>query len=247
MKIIVIAAGSGKRLGESTKDLPKYLVNVNGRTIMERQLEVFKKINYEKIIVITGPNKEKFTSPDVVYVEDKDYKQHDILGSLMEAREHIAGDVLIAYSDILFDDVILSQIIQSNYDIGIAVDLNWKNAYEGRTDHPLSEAENVFIDNDGNVLEIKKNIIKNSNIGEFLGIIKLSSTGSEIFVKKFLELEKNHIGHFQNAPSLHKAYLTDMIQELIDSKIKVKPIIISGKWCEIDTKQDLERACKLFN
>lgn len=247
MKIIVIAAGSGKRLGEATKNLPKYLTNINGKTIMEHQLKVLKKINYEKFIVITGPYKEKFTVQDVIYVEDKNYQQHDILGSLMEAREHITGDVLILYSDIIFDESILSQIMQSKDDIGIAIDLNWEKAYEDRTEHPPSEAENVSLDNNENILEIRKNITKNSNIGEFLGIIKLSSSGSETFVKKFLDLEKTHKGQFQNAPSLHKAYLTDMIQELIDSKIKVKPIIVSGKWCEIDTKQDLERACKQFS
>jgi len=48
-------------------------------------------------------------------------------------------------------------------------------------------------------------------------------------------------------PSLEKAYLTDMIQELIDSKIKVTPIVVSGKWCEIDTMQDMQRAAKLFH
>ena len=80
-----------------------------------------------------------------------------------------------------------------------------------------------------------------------MGLMKLSAKGSDIFVKKFLELEKSHVGSFQNAPSLQKAYLTDMIQELIDSKIDVKPIIVSGKWCEIDTLQDLERACRMFN
>ena len=45
-------------------------------------------------------------------------------------------------------------------------------------------------------------------------------------------------------PSLKKAVLTDMLQELIDSKIIILPIIISGKWYEIDTPQDLDFAKK---
>lgn len=247
MKIIVIAAGSGKRLGEETKNMPKYLVNVNGKTIMEHQLEVFKKIGYEKLIIITGPHNEKFTFNDAIYVEDVNYHQHDILGSLMEARDYITGDVLVVYSDIIFDDSIMYKIMQSTDDIGIVIDLNWEKAYQNRTEHPKSEAENVSLDNSNNILEIRKNITANSNqIGEFVGIIKMSGKGSEIFVRKFLELERSHNGHFQNASSLHKAYLTDMIQELIDSEISVKPILVSGKWCEIDTKQDLQRACQLF-
>jgi dTDP-glucose pyrophosphorylase len=47
--------------------------------------------------------------------------------------------------------------------------------------------------------------------------------------------------------SLKKAYITDLIQEFINSKTVVTPILISGKWCEIDTIQDLERAQKMFS
>jgi NDP-sugar pyrophosphorylase family protein len=53
-------------------------------------------------------------------------------------------------------------------------------------------------------------------------------------------------GLFHESPSILKAYVTDMIQELIDSNIKIKPILVSGKWCEIDTMQDLENAEKIF-
>ena len=248
MKIIIIAAGTGKRVGEKTKELPKYLLNVNGKTIQQHQLSVFKKFDYDEIIVITGPHKEKFTSNECTYVEDVRYHDHNILGSLMEARKYISGDVLIVYSDIIFDDKILSQVIEAGAEIGVAVDLNWEKSYEYRTDHTKSEAENVVLDNNNNLLEIRKNITNNSTyvVGEFLGILKLSDKVSQIFVKKFEELEKLHKGQFHNAVSIQKAYLTDMIQELIDSKIKVTPIIVSGKWCEIDTKQDLQRACKMF-
>ena len=248
MKIIVIAAGSGKRVGEKTKDLPKYLLDVNGKTIQQHHLFMFKKFGYDEIIVIIGPHKEKFTSNECTYVEDVRYHDHDILGSLMEARKYISGDVLIVYSDIIFDDEILSQIIEVKVEIGVVVDLNWEKSYECRTDNPKSEAENVVLDNNNNLLEIRKNVTNDSahTIGEFLGILKLSEKGSQIFVKKFEELEKSHRGPFHNAISIQKAYLTDMIQELIDSKIKVTPIIVSGKWCEIDTMQDLQRACKVF-
>lgn len=248
MKAIVIAAGSGKRLGKNTERTPKYLLDVNGRTVLERQLEVFKKFDINKIIIITGPYKEKFSSAEFTFVEDVNYQNHDILGSLMAAKEHIKDEVLIVYSDIIFDDLILKQVVESDIDIGIAVDLDWEKSYEFRTEHTKTEAENVLLDENYNLLEIRKNIQhKDKIVGEFLGILKLSKEGSDIFVKKFEELEKTHKDSFHMAPSLEKAYLTDMIQELINSKIKVTPIIISGKWCEIDTMQDLERATKMFH
>ena len=126
--------------------------------------------------------------------------------------------------------------------------MNWEKNYEGRTEHPKSEAENVELNNNEEIIKIKKNIqnVKN-NVGEFLGIIKFTNSGSEIFIKKYEELVKNNTGLFHEAPSILKAYVTDMIQELIDSNIKIKPILISGKWCEIDTMQDLKNAEKIFS
>jgi NDP-sugar pyrophosphorylase family protein len=95
---------------------------------------------------------------------------------------------------------------------------------------------------------MRKNIQKpDSKIGEFAGIVKLSKNGSDILLKKLNELHKSHNGKFHNASSLEKALISDMIQELIDSEINVEPIYVSGKWCEIDTPQDLEIARKLLS
>ena len=43
MKVIILAAGQGKRLGSYTTDRPKAMVDINGKSIIERQLELFKK------------------------------------------------------------------------------------------------------------------------------------------------------------------------------------------------------------
>ena len=74
--------------------------------------------------------------------------------------------------------------------------------------------------------------------------MKLSKKGANIFVEKFNHLIESHKGKFHAAPSIKKAYLTDMIQELIDSGFLVEPIIINGKWHEIDTPEDLQTVRK---
>ena len=245
MNVIIIAAGSGKRISKEVENTPKSLVKINGNSIIEYQLSALNRFKFEKIYVITGPYSEKFNLKNVNYVKDTNFSQHDILCSLMEAKNILKNDVLILYSDIIFEPKIIKQVLDSKEDISIAIDMDWEKAYEGRTEHPISEAENVKLEN-GEIIEIKKNIT-NESVGEFLGIIKFSTKGSEIFVKKFDELIKTHEGQFQQAPSILKAYLTDMLQELIDSKISIKPVLISGQWCEIDTMQDLKNAEKKFN
>jgi L-glutamine-phosphate cytidylyltransferase len=247
MRVIIIGAGTGQRIGSATKQIPKCLIQVNSKTILENQISLFTKNNITDIIVITGPYSEKFTLNNLTYVHDTDFSKHDILGSLMEAQDFINDDVLVVYSDILFDQSILNQILDFDGDIGIAVDLDWTQAYEDRTEHPKSEAENVMLDDEFNLIKIQKNIEnKNNTIGEFLGIIKLTSKGCTILNDKFNKLKNTHSGIFHTAPSLNKAYLTDMIQELLDTNAQVQPILIKGKWCEIDTMQDLNRAGTLF-
>jgi L-glutamine-phosphate cytidylyltransferase len=246
MKTIIIAAGEGKRIANEYKNTPKSLIPVNGKTIFERQKNALKNNGILDLIVITG-SENKFKDTDVKYISDNENEKHDILGSLMVAKEHLKGELIISYSDIIFQEKIIEQLTNTKGDIVIAVDLNWKKLYEGRTDHPISEAENVLCNNKNEIIQIKKNINNNKEkIGEFLGLIKLTEKGSKVFLEMINDLQKNHIGKFHNAISLEKGYLTDMIQEMIDSSVKVIPSFVSGTWCEIDTKQDLDKANKLF-
>ena len=246
MKIIFIAAGSSTRLGTKTLNFPKGLIKINNNSIIGTQLELFNKS--DDIVIITGPNADKFNFKNVTYINDTNHKKHDVLGSLMVAKSHMNNEIVTTYSDIIFDEKILNSIMEFKGDIGIAVELNWEKRYINRDQHPKSEADNVIIHN-GEILKIKKNISESKDdqiIGEFIGLMKLSKEGAKIFKNKYSELEKTHIGKFHNAPSLERAYLTDMLQELINSGLKISPIIINGNWCEIDTPQDIEIAKKKF-
>ena len=246
MKIIIIAAGSSTRLGKETKDVPKGLLKINDKSIIEIQLELFKKNQLFDITIITGPDKQKFELKNVNYIHDGEFQNHDVLGSLMASKLIMNDDILISYSDVVFDENILQSMLDYKGGIGIAVDLNWEKKYVTRTQHPKSEADNVLMENN-KILKIKKNITEynpKQNLGEFIGLMKLSKSGAKIFIEKFNYLIKSHEGKFHDAPSMKKAYLTDMLQELIDSGIVVEPIIINGKWCEIDTLQDLQLARK---
>jgi len=71
-------------------------------------------------------------------------------------------------------------------------------------------------------------------------------TGAKVFVEKFNYLMKFHEGKFHDAPSFKKAKFVDILQELLSLGIIITPISIKGKWCEIDTKHDLEIAKKMF-
>ena len=248
MKAIFIAAGEGLRLENITKDLPKPLVDVNGKSIIERQISLLRKNNVNDIVVTTGYKKEKFTFKNIEYVHNPNFREQEQTGSLMVARSKIVGDILIMFGDILFDEIILQQMLDSKGDIVIAVDKNWEKSYEERHDNPKSEADKVLIKDDKVIQISAKNIEVNddNDVGELLGLIKLSMKGSKILIDQYEKLENSHIGKFHDAVSFKKAKFVDMLQELLSSGITITPVSIKGKWCEIDTKHDLEIAKKMF-
>lgn len=249
MKVIIIAAGESKRLGEHTEKIPKAMLKIDNRMILDFQLEFFKKEKIDDIIIVTGKHHKIFNFKDVTYTKDENSEKHDVLGSLMCARENMNDDLVTTYSDIILDEKILKSIIDSKYDISIGIDLNWQEKYKGRTQHPREQADNVLLENE-KILKIKKNITKYEKhqlIGEFIGMMKLSKEGCKKFVQIYEELEKTQNGSFHDAKTFDKAYLTDMLQELINRGIDVKPVFVQGKWMEIDTPQDLNKARSYFN
>ena len=249
MRAIILAAGAGLRLGQHTKDIPKALLDLNGKSILERQISLLRQHGINEIFVVTGYQRDKHTLKDIEYIFNPRYAETEQLASMMVARTKISDDVLVIFGDIVFDEQILQQILVSNDDIGIAIDLDWEKSYNERPDNPKSLADKVLI-YQKKIQQISAKItslsMKNQQIGEFLGVIKLSRRGSKIMVQKYQELERSHKGKFHDASSLEKAKLVDILQELIDSKIEIYPIPITGKWCEIDTPKDLERARKIF-
>ena len=248
MNAIILAAGSGTRLNQHTQDIPKVLLDINGKSILDRQILLLRKHGVNEIFVVTGYKKEKHVIDDVEYFFNPKYAETEQLASMMVARRKIFGDVLIIFGDIIFDSDILQQVLSSKDNIAISVDTDWEKSYEERSDNPKSLADKVLI-NQNKIVQIsakKISLEPKNKVGEFLGIIKLSANGSKILIKKYEELEKSHTGKFHDADSLEKAKLVDILQALIDSKIKISPLAISGKWCEIDTLKDLQIARKIF-
>ena len=246
MKIIILAAGMGSRLKPLTNDKPKCMVKLFNETLIERQIKIFHNCNIDDITIVTGYRGELINIPDVNYVKNKNYEKTNMNESLFCALEPSNSPILVTYSDIVFEQKIIEQMLEVTDGIRLAVSLNWKKNYQNRRLHPLSEAENVLMEN-GRVLQIRKNISEssqNQQIGEFLGIMMLSPDNVKILLEKYSYLKQNHKGTFHNAPSLSNAYITDMLQELIDSSISVDPVFIQGMWHEIDTPEDLKNAEK---
>ena len=246
--VIIIAAGLGSRLKKYTDNLPKCMLDFAGKTLLQRQIEAFKINGLNKISVIRGFKKEKINYPDLTYFENKEYKDNNILNSLMYAEEALNGHVIVSYSDILFEKEVVKRLMESEHDISIVVDIDWRGYYINRKDHPINEAENVIFDANNNVVEIGKiNTGKHDVHGEFIGMLKLSPRGSEIFKKHFHRAKDLYWNKpFQRAKTFQKAYITDIIQDMSDLGVPIHCVIIERGWKEIDTEEDYKNALKSF-
>ena len=248
-KALIIAAGLGSRLKKHTENLPKCMLDFGGKTLLQRQLDSYKKCGIKDISLIRGYKKDKINYKGIKYFENTDYKNNNILNSIFYAEKAINGNIIISYSDILFNSSVVERTLNSDHDISVVVDIDWRGYYVGRKDHPISEAENVIFNSNNEVEKIGKiNTGKEEVHGEFIGMIKLSNRGTEIFKEHFHRLKKIYWNKpFQRAKIFQKAYLTDFIQELVDIGVKVHCVIIESGWKEIDTVEDYKKALVAFN
>jgi len=249
-KALIVAAGLGSRLKSHTEDLPKCMLDFGGKTLLQRQIQAYKDCGIDNITVIRGYKKNKINYKSLNYIENTDYKNNNILNSIFYGEEIINGNVIIAYSDILFEPSVVKRLLDSDHDISVVVDIDWRGYYVGRSEHPISEAENVIFNSNNEVVKIGKIATekKEEVHGEFIGMMKVTNRGAEILKQNFHRVKKLYWNKpFQRAKTFQKAYLTDMIQELVDIGIKVHCVIIERGWKEIDTVEDYQKALKEFN
>jgi len=248
-KTLIVAAGLGSRLKDYTENTPKCMLDFGGKTLLQRQLSSYKENGIDDVSLVRGYKKNKINYEGIKYFDNNDYKDNNILNSIFYGEETINGNIIISYSDILFEPFVVKRAMESEHDISVIVDIDWRDYYINRKDHPLSEAENVIFNSNNEVVKIGKIAAEKEDVhGEFIGMIKLNHRGCEILKQNFHRVKKLYWNKpFQRAKTFQKAYLTDMIQELVDIGIKVHCVIIEHGWKEIDTVEDYKKALIEFN
>ena len=253
MKAIIIAAGPSKRLRPITENLPKCMLKIGGKPIIQNTIELFRNNGITDISIIRGWRKEKIDFLNTSYFENKDFRNNNILHSLMHARAKLEEaiktneEAVISYSDIWYSDKVVKKLLEDKHDMAAIVDTDWRDYYDGRTDHPISEAENVIIGGNKIVLKIGKHIFTDNAAkdrqGEFIGLWKFTPNGIKTFLSHFDRIDKSlkKTEPFQNAKEWQKAYITDIFQEMIDKKEEIYAVLIQKNWKEFDTIQDFLR------
>jgi len=237
MKSIILAAGRGTRLKPLTNNIPKCLVKVHDKALIEYHLAVLNKFNFDDIILVTGHESSKLDYLNCKKLLNPNYESTNMLYSLFCAIEEFDDDLIISYGDSVYDYEIINRVISSNKDICVASDQNWREYWESRYEDPLNDLETFICDSSKKIISLGAKPKDYSEInGQYIGLLKFSKKGALEVKKQIMKcFNKNEV----NYKKFNDAYLTDFIQELISRKIEIYSVPITSKYIEIDDMDDL--------
>ncbi len=242
MKAIILAAGKGQRLRPLTNDRPKCMVKYKDRPIIDYLFDLFGKCGINKISVITGYQSEKL----IQHLDDKtptfhlnkNFNTTNMVESLFCAESEMDEDIIISYSDIIYNEKVLTSLMASEASISVVIDKNWLKLWETRMDNPLDDVESMILNEDKTIKELGKKPEGLSQIqGQYIGLIKIKKDFLPKLKTFYKKLDRNVL---YDKKTFENMYMTSFIQLIINKLNPVNAIMIDGGWLEIDTLDDLK-------
>jgi len=233
MKAVILAAGRGTRIQSATLGRPKCLLNIDGRTILDHQIEGLWAAGVSDIGIVTGyQGHEIIEHIDENFREEFDtfhfmrnpvYKATNNIHSLWMAREWAASDDFVCLNaDVLFHPAILPPALKLANPVTMIVDPEWRD-----------ETMKVVIE-DGNVVRMSKGIARGEFSGTYIGITVFSKRIHGVLFKEIGSmLVEGQVNEFFNRA----------VQNLVDRGLRVGFSSTRGlPWAEIDDPADLRNA-----
>lgn len=237
MRVIILAAGQGKRLIPLTKDMPKCLLKVKKRTILEYALDFIERNGIRKVTIIVGYKKEKvhqlikyeYNGIDIDYIYNPHYSDKDNIYSLFLAKPKMLEDIVILNSDVIFHPDILKAVLSAKNKSCLAVD-----------DFTTlgSEEMKVIWDSNKTIMDIRKDIDPAKSDGEYIGLAK--------FLRKDNKLIISEVESLINA-GRHDVFYEEALRNLVkkNNNCLFGESTQGAPWIEIDYLDDLKLAREL--
>ncbi len=182
MKAILLAAGASRRLHPLTKDIPKCLIRIGEKTIIEHQLDAVEAAGLDEAVIVVGYLKEKIVDfighryGDILrvsYIENPDFAVTNTIYSLYLARDFFLDDDFIYFNaDVLFHRDIVSLLVSSSMKNVLAMEYKKCGPEEVKF---TTDAQN-------RVIKLGKEVPLDESEGEFIGIGKFGRSISRAFI-----------------------------------------------------------------
>ncbi len=252
MKVIILAAGQGTRLRPLTDDRPKCMVEVNGKSMIERQLDVMRGcgIKDEDITIVAGYRSDvlikKFLNTDIRVIKNEQFETTNMVCSLMCAGNQMKAeeDIIVSYGDIIYDETVFRSILSAQDTMSVIVDDGWYEYWSERCENPLDDAETLMYDDDHYLTEIgQKTTELNKVQSQYIGLMRFRGDGWKAVLQLSAEAERRSAqgeALWRTDRTYAKMYMTDLLQGLIDEGQKLRAVHIHRGWFEIDDCDDLK-------
>ena len=252
MKVIILAAGQGTRLRPLTDECPKCMVKINGKSIIERQLETMYScgIKGEDITMIAGYRNDVLQNylrnTGIHFIVNNEFETTNMVYSLMCARNIMESetDILISYGDIIYNKDVLGKILASTADSSVVVDDDWYEYWSARYESPLDDAETLMFDMEDCLTEIGQKTTELTKVqSQYIGLIRFKAEGLKAMLALSAEAQRRSDGSerlWRTSRDYSKMYMTDLLQGMIDEGKKLKTVHIHRGWYEIDNPEDLK-------
>ena len=238
MKTIILSAGQGRRMLPLTVTLPKCLLSVRGKTLLEWQIDTLHKCGIYQIVVVTGYGadhvdkliRQHYEINGIKLLYNPDYATADNLVSCWAARHEMTEDFILLNGDTLFEPAVLKTLLASP-DSPITVTVSSNDNYDADDMKVIIEGSRLV--NIGKKLPLEK------VNGESIGLILFRGKGPEIF--------RNAIKSTLKYPDATRKWYLAVIAE-IAAKIPVMTCSVNSlRWCEVDYPKDLKEADRLLS
>ena len=248
MRAIILAAGQGKRLIPHTNSKPKAMLEFGNKPLIQYSIDNLRKVGIADITIITGYKSEMINIPNVRYIHNEKFAETNMVYTLFCAEAVMDDNLIISYSDIIFEPKVLQKLRQSKDEITVVVDDNWQELWELKSNNPLNDAETLRLNKKNYILEIgAKPKDLNQIDSQYIGLLKFSKKGIRILKKIYHELkDANRQEIVIRGRTFNQLYMTDVLQLLIDNGHKVKGVRIKGGWLELDSKEEYEKLLDMY-
>ncbi|MBK1652716.1 NTP transferase domain-containing protein [Halorhodospira halochloris] len=242
MRAIILAAGQGTRLRPLTDDRPKCMVELEGKPLLEHQLEVLRGAGIEDIHVVGGYRAEWLQRPDITLHINERFDQTNMVATLFAAESVMAGsdEVIIAYGDIVYEPRVLNALLACNAPVCLTVDRAWRRYWEARMDDPLADAETLKLTDGNRITELGKKPSSYDEIqGQYMGLLKVRADLVPQLPAVWRAMDRDAT---YDGKDYDNMYMTSFLQHLIDSGWEARAAFVENGWAEVDSEADLAAA-----
>ena len=243
MQALMLAAGMGRRMGKYTQAMTKCMIEVGGRTLLERAVEALKEAGIRKFVMVVGWECEKLieyiqthiTDMEFIFVYNYDYAVTNNIYSLYLAREYLMeDDTILLESDLVYDKDLIRRIVESPEENLVAV-----AKYEQWMDGTVAT-----LTSEGTVKDfIEKKDFQYTDVDKYYKTVNIYKFSRQFSAREYLPF----LGAYIESYGQNQYYETVLKAIAHISTARLQAYILKDiTWYEIDDAQDLDIANTLF-